>query len=223
MWVFKWNQWIEDIDRQGTSLPFTLREPPSYPQRADEIDIFILKELEKDATCSLRYIAAALRVPPQKVRYHFENHVIGKGLIEGYIVYLPHFADISESYLFRLDFLKAKEMAKVALSFENKPFVRSIGKIIGNTALFVNIYLPRKEFRGFTDSLARLIQNGRLKKYDYAVEDPTRRQAETIPYQSFKDKTWLYNHEEHVEKLNMISKQASWPNSCGKAMISSEA
>jgi DNA-binding Lrp family transcriptional regulator len=206
-WVFKWDQWVEDIENQGTSLPHTLIEPRSYPQRADEVDIFILKELEKDATCPLHRIAESLGVGNQKVHYHFENHVIGKGLIEGYVVHLPHFEDVSESYCFRFNFHDEKGMAKFALSLENKPFVRSIGKIIGRNALFVNIYLPRKEFRGFTDSLAKLIKNGLLEEYNYAVEDLTRRQAETIPYQSFKDKSWIYNHEEHMKKLHAVSKR----------------
>ena len=204
-WVFKWNKWIEDIESQGTSLPHTLVESKSYPQKADRIDIIILKELQKNAACKLCDIAKLLDVSPQDVQYHFKNHVIAKGLIEGYAVFLPHFEAVSDSYCFRFNFHDEKNMAKFALSLTDKPFVRSIGKIFGKTALFVHIYLPREEFRGFTDILSKLIRNGLMKSYDYAIEDPSRRELQTISYEFFKDKLWIYDHKEHLQKLHELA------------------
>ena len=208
-WSFKWDKWIDEIENQGTSLPATLVEPKSYPQKADKIDIIILKELYKDAECKLSDIANLLRISSQRVQYHFENHVISKGLIEGYTVFLPHFEDASETYCFRFHFCSKDSMAKFALSFQGKPFVRSIGKIIGENALFVHIYLPRKEFRGFTDSLSKLIKTDAIEHYDYAIEDLSRKQAETIPYQLFKKKSWIYDHEVHLRKLHEITGKSS--------------
>ncbi len=204
-WVFKWNEWIKDIETQGTSLPPTLMEPESYPQKADKIDIIILKELHKNAECTLSRIAELASTSPQRVRYHFENHVVARDLIEGYTAFLPHFEMVSESYCFRFDFHDEKNMAKFALSFEDKPFVRSIGKVIGKNSLLIHIYLPREEFRGLTDSLSTLIRNGAVKSYDYVIEDLTRKQAQTIPYRFFRDKSWIYDHEEYMKKLLEIS------------------
>jgi len=96
-------------------------------------------------------------------------------------------------------------MAKFALSLEHKPFVRSISKIFGKNALFVHIYLPRGEFRGFTDSLSKLIRNGQLKSYDYVVEDSSRRELQTISYEFFKDKSWIYDHKEHMKRLHELA------------------
>ena len=48
-WSFQWDKWIEEIEKADTKLPFTLIDPKSFPTYGDEIDIFILKELEKDA------------------------------------------------------------------------------------------------------------------------------------------------------------------------------
>lgn len=209
-WIFHWNKWTESIESQGTTLPYTLVEPESYPQKADRIDIMILNELEKNAECGLSDIAKLVDVSPQTVRYHLQNHVIAKGLIEGYVVFLPHFKAASDTYCFRFNFYDKKNMARFALSLENKPFVRSIGKIFGKDALFVNLYLPRKEFRGFTDSLSKLIRNDLMKSYDYIIEDSSRTKGETIPYQSFKGKSWIYNHEEHIEKLKEIARKKGY-------------
>jgi len=204
-WIFEWNKWIETIESQGTSLPNTLVESQSYPQKADRIDIIILKELEKNAECKLRDIARLLDVSPQTVQYHFKNHVIAKDLIEGYQVFLPHFEALSDSYCFKFDFHDKEIMARFALSLKGKPFVRSIGKIFGKHALFVHIYLPREEFRGFTDSLSELIRNGQLKNCDYVIEDPSRRELQTISYEFFRDKSWIYDHKEHMKRLHELA------------------
>ncbi len=207
-WNFEWSKWIESIENKGTTLPYTLVESKSYPQKADSIDITILKELQKNAECKLCDIAKLLDVSPQTVQYHFKNHVIEKGFIEGYQVFLLHFEAASDSYCFRFNFHDEKNMAKFALSLREKPFVRSIGKIFGKNALFVHIYLPREEFRGFTDSLSKLVRKGLLKSYDYVIEDRSRKQLQTISYEFFKDKSWIYDHEEHMKKLHELRARA---------------
>lgn len=203
-WVFKWDKWIKNIESQGTSLPYTLVEPKGYPQKADMIDIIILKELEKNADCKLSDIAKLLDVSPKTVGYHFRNHVIAKGLIEGYAVLFPYFEGDSDLCCFRFDFPSHENMAKFALSLMNKPFVLNIGKIFGKNALFVQIYLPRKDFRGFTDNLSKLIREGLMKSYDYAIGDRSREAAQTISYEFLKDGSWIYNHEEHMKKLQEL-------------------
>jgi DNA-binding Lrp family transcriptional regulator len=203
-WVFEWDKWIEDIESQGTSLPYTLVESETYPQKADRIDIIILKELQKNAECKLCNIAKLLDVSPKIVQYHFKNHVIPKGLIEGYQVFLPHFEAVSDSYCFRFNFYDEKNMAKFALSLKDKPFVRSIGKILGRNGLFTHIYLPRKEFRGFTGALSKLIRNGLMRNYDYVIEDPSRKQVQTISYEFFKDRSWIYDHKKHMKRLHEL-------------------
>lgn len=207
-WIFQWSKWIESIKNQDGRLPYTLVEPEDYPQKADEIDIIILKELQKSAECNLCDIAELLDVSPQTVQYHFKNHVIAKGLIEGYQVFLPHFEAVSDSYCFTFNFHDEENMAKFALSLKDKPFVRSIGKIFGRNGLFVHIYLPRREFRGFTDSLSKLIRNGLMESYDYAIEDPSRKQSETIAYKFFKNKSWMYDHKRHMKRLDELHTRA---------------
>lgn len=208
-WVFKWDKWIESIPAQGTTLPYMLVESDNYPQKADKIDIIILKELQKNAECELCDIAEMLGVSPQRVQYHFRNHVIAKGLIEGYVVFLPHFEAHSDSYCFRFDFSNETIMTRFALSLKDKPFVRSIGKVFGENALLVHIYLPRSEFRGFTDGLSKLIRNCQLESYDYAIEDTSTKKAQTIPYRFFKDKMWVYDHKKHLEKLQQLASQST--------------
>ncbi|MEA2090455.1 MAG: hypothetical protein U9O89_06855, partial [Thermoproteota archaeon] len=110
-------------------------------------------------------------------------------------------------FCFRFNFYNEKDMAKFALSLQGKPFVFSMGKIFGENGLFVQIYLPKKEFRPFVDSLSRLIRNGVLKNYDYVIEDRSKKQLQTISYEFFKDEMWVYNHEEHMRELHQLASQ----------------
>lgn len=205
-WVFRWDAWIREIQSQRTQLPYTLVEQENYPQKADGIDILILKELEKDATKKLRDLAKTLNLSPKKMQYHYAKHVIGKGLIEGFGVYLGYLYRASDIFCLRFDFHTEKDMAKFAVSLKDKPFVLGIGKIFGENGLLVQIYLPRKEFSGFTDSLSKLIRKGLLKSYDYVIEDQSRKQGQTISYEFFKDKSWIYDHKEHMKKLQELAK-----------------
>lgn len=210
-WIFNWNGWISDIEGQGTTLPPTLRESDNYLQKADRADIIILKELQKDAECRLPAIARLLDVSPQAVQYHFKNHVLKKGLIEGYEVSLPHFEALTDSYCFRFKFRNTGNMAKFALSLGNKPFVRSVGKIYGENALFVRIYLPRKEFKSFADILSKLIRGGFMISYNYVIEDFSVNVAQTIPYEFFEERSWVYDHDEHLKRVENISKDPGFP------------
>jgi len=206
-WVFDWNKWIQEIENQGTQLPYTLIESDFYPQKADKIDILILTQLEIDATIKLREIAKMLNVSPQQVQYHFSGHVMEKGLIEGYAVLLPYFDETSDIFCFRFNFDNNKDMAKFALSLQDKPFARGIGKIFGENALFVQIYLPRKEFGCFMNSLSTSIKKGLLRSYEYVIQDPSRPpQQQTISYEFFENNMWIYNHKKHMENLRNIVK-----------------
>jgi DNA-binding Lrp family transcriptional regulator len=206
-WVFRWDEWIKSIETQGTELPKTLVEPDGYPQKADKIDIILLKELDKDGTKKLRDIAEMLNVRPQVIQYHYKNHIIGKELIEGFAVFLPSLYEVSDIFCFRFNFYNKKVMAKFALSLQGKPFVLSMGKIFGENSLFAQIYLPRQEYRPFVDSLLKLMRNNILKSYDYIVEDQSKKQLQTISYEHFRDRMWIYDHEAHLKKVRQLAKQ----------------
>jgi len=204
-WIFDWEKWVKTIENQGTQLPPTLVEAEFYPQRADEIDLLVLAELEKDATCRLRDIARMLKLSPHKVQYHFTNHVIGKGLIEGYAVLLRYFEKESDVFCFRFDFNNNEDMAKFALSLMSKPFARGISKIFGQSALFVHIYLPRREFGDLMNTLSGLVRKSILSNYEYVIEDPSSPlEQQTISYEFFENGTWMYNHKEHLDKLHSL-------------------
>jgi len=204
-WTFPWDKWVEEIQAQGTELPHTLVDPKDFPIKADETDLFIIKELEKDATISLTAIADKLETTLQNISYHYNFHVIKNGLLENFQVFIfPFDRTASNMFFFTFKFNSVEKMDKFALSLLDKPFVYIVGKVLDENTITAQIYLPRPEFRNFIDNLLKLIRTGFLQNYDYVIQDlrSGKWSRETIPYESFKNGSWKYNHSEHLRRLH---------------------
>ena len=203
-WDFKWDEWVKEIPKQGTDLPFTLKDPKDFVNRADYIDIMILKELEKDATISFTDLAEVVGTTPQNVKYHFVNHVIKYKMLEGYQVFtFPFDPKNSDMFIFICDFPNNAALARFALSLLDKPFVLFLGKILKHEQLIVHVYISRQEFRNFVDALSTLTRKKILKNFFYVIEDLRKNRwfHQTLSYEFFENGKWIYDHEGHVSNL----------------------
>lgn len=206
-WIFPWNSWLREVSTTKGEVPYTLEDPDDYPQRADWIDVIILKELEGNCTVKLKEIAKKLGMSLQRVKYHFENHVIKEKMLEGHQIVAEHYKGLSaETYYFRFVFKNYENFAKFACSLMNKPFVRVMGKVYGRNQLFVQVYLPRRQLRNFIETLSKLIRGGFLDTYEYVIQDLAKTERESIPYQLFKGNRWVYDHKKYLEKLQSTVK-----------------
>jgi DNA-binding Lrp family transcriptional regulator len=204
-WTFSWNKWIEEIPSEGTELPRTLVDPEDFPIKADYTDILILAELEVNSTASFHEIARVLNMTSESVAYHYKNHILRRGLLEKSQIFLLRFDKaISDFSVFILRFDDRDKMAQVALSLLDKPFVHTMGKILGENALIFHMFLPRNEFRSFVYSLSELVRMGILQTYEYMIEDFNKRASQTISFEYFKETSWVYDHEKHIENLRNI-------------------
>ncbi|UCE95132.1 MAG: AsnC family protein [Candidatus Bathyarchaeota archaeon] len=204
-WMFLWDQWIKEIEFERTDLPYSLIDPVEFPQKADYTDIFILKELEIDATRTLSAIAERLGISLQLAKYHFDKHVVKRKLLESYqVISFPFDKERSDFFVFILMFPTQQNLAKFSNFLFDKIFVRTIGKIHGENGLIIQIHLPRKEFRCFIDTLSTLVREGFLSSYRYLIQDLQCTSRQTIPYQLFAEGTWQYDHEKFMEKLDFF-------------------
>jgi len=207
-WIFPWDSWVEEAQTCDADLPYTLKEPEGYVQKADGIDVIILKELEKDCTVKLQEIAKKLNISKQRVKYHFENHVIKKQMFEGPQIIADHYRGLSpDTYFFIFTFKNFENFKKFAGSLMDKPFVRAMGKVYKMNQLLVQIYLPREQLGNFIETLAKLIRTKFLETYQYVIEDATQKQRQTISYEYFKDNNWQYDNEKYVRKLQSVTSE----------------
>jgi DNA-binding Lrp family transcriptional regulator len=205
-WIFPWDTWLQEVlTTKAAKLPNTLIEPQGYYQKADSIDIFILKELEQNCTVKMKDIAKKLKISPELVKYHYENHVLKKQMFEGPMILANHYAGLTPRTIFlMLHFKNYENLCKLALSLMDKPFVRAVGKVYGKNQLFARLYLPEQELRNFLGTLSRLVRSKFLETYEYIIEDPLKTCRQTISYEFFKDEKWTYDHRKYLRNLQAI-------------------
>jgi DNA-binding Lrp family transcriptional regulator len=207
-WVFPWEKWLDEVSSSESELPYTLKDPESFPLKADETDLFIVKELEKDATVNLASIARKFGTTLQNIRYHYEKHVVKHGLIETFqIAILPLDRATVDILFFIFKFSDSEKMGKFARSLLDKPFVAILGKILNENALVSQIYLPRHEFRNFIDALSKLARENFLENYEYVIQDlrAGKWSRETVPFELFKNGCWMYEHSQHLAALHALA------------------
>lgn len=197
-WGFHWDKWIEQLKNVSTNLPHTLIDPDCFHNYADEIDVFILKELEKNATKTLKEIADMLEISLQKAHYHYKKHLVEKKLLEGFEIFIHPHNSVCDMLFFFFDFHNYETMAKFTMSLLDKHFVRFVGKILNKHSLLATLYMPRTEFRKFVDKLSSLARMKLVQNYDYVILDLKTGKRQTFPYEFFKDGKWLYNHKKHI-------------------------
>jgi len=210
-WTFPWNKWIQEVQTQETELPYTLTDPDDFPIKADATDLFILKELEKDATIDLTDIAKKHGTTLQNVRHHYTMHILKRGLIETFQIGITPFEKaVSDLLFFVFRFGTREKMARFVRSLLDKPFVYIVGKILSETTIVTQVYLPRVEFRNFVESLSKLARDGYLDSYDYLFLDvgPGKWARQTIPYENFEDGSWVYNHEKYLQEVGSLVKNS---------------
>lgn len=199
-WIFDWERWVQEVKRANvTSLHFL--ETPEISIKADETDVLLIKELEKDATISLKKLAEKIGISAQLVSYHFYKHVLGRKLLESFRITIFYFGENSEFSYFIFRFTESEKLANFTSTLLDKPFVKTFGKIMGENKLYACLYLPRTEFRPFLEVLSKLIRDGFLESYQYIIQDLNNSAREIIPFQCFKEGKWMYNHERYVNIL----------------------
>ncbi len=201
-WVFKWEDWVKEVQTSKTALPYTLVESKSYDNHADEIDIKMLEKLEADAMRSLTEIAKSLGISRQLARFHYKEHILGKNLVEGYEVFVMRYGDSpSVMAYFAIAFHSHETFAKFASSLLDKFFVLTMGKNLGENCLLVEIFLPPEEFRKFIEVLSKMTRMKLVKDYKYAIQDLRIRRRQTISPPLFNGDSWIYDHENYIETL----------------------
>lgn len=208
-WIFQWENWVKEIPSQSTELPYTLKDPKRFPILTDEIDMFILKELEKNAAVSFSELAKRLGIAPQAVRHRYRK-LLKLNLIEGFDIRLYPFHRMpDETFYFIFKFKNYEKYAKFAVSLLDKPFAISLGKILGQSSMIAFLCIPLQEFKGFIKALSKLRTIRWLQNYTYVHLDLEKTRKTTFPYGYFKQGSWIYNHDEQIKTLRKLSSQIS--------------
>lgn len=207
-WNFELKRWIDEVQNASEKLPRKLMEPKTYSIRVDGTDLLILKELEKDGTTKFTKLAKVVNITPQGVRYRYHKHVVGRSLLTDYeVATLPYPLPTSDMCGFLIDFENEEKLAKFANSLQNKPFIFSYGKVIGQHSLVVHAYIPKTEFSKLIDSMNRLTEKKLTTGFLYVTFDAASFRRQTISYEFFKENKWTYDYKKKLARLEDVTRK----------------
>jgi len=205
-WNFQWKRWVDEVQNGSEKLSRKLLDPKTYSIRVDEIDLLILKELEKDGTTKFTKLAEVVNITPQGVGYRYHKHIVGRGLLTDYeVATLPYPLPTSDMCGFIIDFENEEKLAKFVNSLQNKPFIFSYGKAIGQHSLVVHVYIPKTEFSKLIDLMNRLTEKKLITGFLYVTFDVASFRRQTISYEFFKENKWTYDCEKKLERLKEVT------------------
>jgi len=201
-WDFKWEEWVMEVKDASNQLLPALKEPPSYNILADHNDLLILEHLQEDALRPFTQISRATKIPKLSVRYHYLQHILGKGFITGYRPIISPFPLPLLAYLvFFFTFDNEGALSKFANSIADKPFVHSFAKVLGKNELRVDVHIPFTEFNAFMHALLTLAEAQLISDFQYLTIDLSTYRHWTIRPELFVDGNWEYDHDAQMRKL----------------------
>jgi len=180
----------ECFDRLYDDMPEMLTyEERLSPERFCETDLFIIKELQKDATISITDIARALGVSKQLIDYHLKRHVLARKLVEFNIII---FRDMRRypMWLFLVDFNNTIESILFVNAISKVPLISSI-VFSDSSIMFFCSHMSINLVLKLMQLLDSLLKRGIVISYKYYVQDPSFIPIRyTIPYALYQRGAW---------------------------------
>jgi DNA-binding Lrp family transcriptional regulator len=204
-WIFQWQQWVEEITNASDHLSESLADPQEYPILADEKDLLLLRQLEKNGVATFKELAKVANMSPRSIAYRYYNHLIERNLIVDHMVHFyPYPYQICDVCTFIIEFADEKALAKFTNSLDDKPFILSYAKVLGKNTLITNTYIPKAEFPKFINSLSQLAEMHLVKSFFHLVLTLIPHKRGGVPYEFFKDGTWKCDIEKSIKRLKEI-------------------
>jgi len=206
-WVFQWQRWIEEVLNASEQLSEDLKEPKNYRSMVDETDLRILAELEKNGRLPLNKLAKTVGLTRYNVRYRYRKHILPRNLIPYYSVAMfPYPYEVSEICAFVIEFEDKKALAKFTNTLNDKPFILSYAKVIGQNSILVHTYTLKEEFPNLIGSLNLFVKENLIAKFFHETLILVPFIDETTPYERFGNGTWEYDHAQALKELKRIAR-----------------
>ncbi len=216
--------WVRSIDIRGIDLTsgewkidVTLKQSeyrrerveivkPDCEKWIDKVDLLVIKELEKNPLQPFTHMARTLGIKEYILRYHYKEHVIGRGLISRYRVIWSskesfERGDYVGLALFCQD-VDEEVLERMSEIVEATPS-SSFEAISEERALYVAIMTIRSSW---LVGILRLIRD-KLPHNQMSIMfiDPVRRRRYTIPYELFDENAgWMFDEKKIWESLSAV-------------------
>ncbi len=173
--------------------------------KVDDLDILILKELQKDPMQSLSSIAKTLGVNPKVIRYHYTNHILKNNIILGYIIHWHSHIDTCinhqlASIAIKVTNLTPKDVYSLLQALERIPFINFVAFSREKNSLLSYTLMPSSHYMDTLFYIVHQVLSPQMS-YDIHTIDVASSEAYSIPYEHFSNGKWVFNKYVILESI----------------------
>jgi len=173
--------------------------------KLDEVDILILKELQKDPMQSISSIARTIGVDPKTARYHYTQHILKNNIILGYVVNWYGHVDACinhqmASIALEISDVDPSKLETLIHGLEKIPFISFVAFSEENNTLLSYTFMPSAYYMSTLFHIVHKILSPEMK-YDVHTIDVASSQSFSIPYEKFSKDRWVFNKYTILESI----------------------
>jgi len=154
----------------------------------------------------MRDIGKHLGFTTSGVKYHWDNHIISRGVVEGYRTtatgYPVSFYDL---FAFHFKCADLKRLAQLVNFFSDKIFVGCFTKVLRQSQLIAFLTVPKTEFENMMQYMYKIRRAGVIDDFNYVKLDLSAYTGATNNYSKYAKGYWSYNLDEQLETLRSLA------------------
>jgi len=202
-WSFTWDRWVEKLSQYKATK--RIDDPGNYTRVTDKHDLFIVKELQKNARARLAGLGRLMGMTLPGVKYHYDR-MITRGVCKDFwIEVFPCPLEVSAVYDVMLDFPSRESMNKFFSFVHNLFFFIDITKVIGKNSLLMRTQIPEMQVSNMFQFLSELTRRRTLTSYSALRLRFETREFQTISYELFDEKKgWIFDYAKCTAELKKI-------------------
>jgi DNA-binding Lrp family transcriptional regulator len=206
IWRFPWNEWYEKLLRLKAAKK--IEDPEGYTRLADKHDMFIVKELQKNARTRFSRLAPLLGMTLPGVKYHYDR-MVARGVCKHFAIdVFPFPIEISAVYDVLLEFPSRERMNRLFSIVNDLFFFIDVTKVVGKNSLVLRAYIPEMQVSNMFQFLSELARRKMLVSYSALRLRFETRASQTISYELFDEKKgWTFDYEKYTTELKKILSQ----------------
>lgn len=206
-WAFPWREWVEETKQASTKESHhVLKDPQDYKSEVDQADLRIIALLQEDAIRGMSEIGKHLGFTTSGVKYHWDNHIVNRGVVEGYRTsatgYPKSFYDL---FAFQFKCRDLQRLAQLINFLSDKIFVGSFAKVLRQTQLIAFLAVPKTEFESMMQYMYEIRRAGIVDDFTYGKLDMDGFYGQTLNFKEYAKGYWNYNLDEQLEILRSLA------------------
>ncbi|RLI28879.1 hypothetical protein DRO58_01110, partial [Candidatus Bathyarchaeota archaeon] len=201
-WRFEWDA----LSRSDRPVAVSIEEDVQKP-RIDKLDLQIAGMLQANSSITMRELARKLGVKYKRLLYHYKEHVLGRGIVKGYIVRWHGDRRWRRPLLYMVVVfhdLSPGEVEEVKEAFQDIPFTWFDAYSTASSVYLAYLVVPAEHLQDMLKYVWRTLP-GLKKKIRYGFIDPECSRSYMVPLDPFDERSgWKFSIKTNMNLLHGV-------------------